>query len=126
MKKTLLTIAVASILFPACTSRNKEKVSVMATVPEVQNEQAVSIPVKVFDINKASFFVVDDFHTDSTTYVHAYFAKDEKQTPSVFVTGYCFYGTVLGNKVYTALPGYGEVFFKLSDVHKVDDDLPNF
>lgn len=126
MKKTLLTVAIACLLNSACTNSNKETVSAATKTAEEPKQEYVSIPVKVFDINKASFFAVDDFHLDSATYVHAYFVVNDSQTPSVFVTGYRFYGTVLGDRVYTALPGYGEVYFKLSDVHKVDEDLPNF
>ncbi len=105
-------------LLYACESKNSEVVSA-TNVADDSKQQYFTVPVKYYKQNSSELFAIDDFHNDSANAVVAYSAMTDSPIQSQFFTGYRFYGYPMGGRnVFTVLPGFGEIYFKMSDVHR--------
>ncbi len=119
MKKTFIPLAMlAMFIFTSCgKNQPTSDANPSQAVPEKPQEY-YEIPVDNFKKENAGWFAIDDDHRDTSTVVYAYDAKTDSPVDCKFYSGYRFLGRILGNQVYTCLPGFNEVYFKKGDVHR--------
>ncbi len=108
----------------ACGSKKETNVPSTLSSEPLEKQEYFKIPVKHFKEENAVWWIVSDWHNDSATAVKAYVENDSTAIKCLFFTGFRFSGSKLpgGNDIYTVLPGYGEVYFKLNDVQREKEE----